>query len=263
MPPLDRYSTHLLALAMTVISAVKLTIEFPMFDVASTSLRTSLISRVVRGKPQPIHEKKVRALDEVTFSVDKGETVGLLGRNGSGKSTLLRTLAGVYSPVSGSVTVAGERTAIIDLVNGMDVNATGYDNIVLRGLALGMSLSEIRSARAEICEFSGLDTALRRPIRTYSSGMLLRLAFAVSTAVPRDVVLIDEVVGAGDSLFITRAAERLTRYIQASGTLVLASHSDQALRQFCERGIVLMGGHLVFDGPIEDAIRLYGESCRD
>lgn len=237
-------------------------VSFPVFDAGNETLRSAVVNKLslLRGKPYKRMPVVVHALEDISITISPGESVGLIGPNGAGKSTLLRLLSRVYVPSSGVAEIVGSQSTLLDLVNGMDSNATGWDNILLRGLALGYTRREMKSAMTEIADFSGLDEALALPVRTYSSGMLVRLAFSICTAMPRDVVLIDEVVGAGDSNFMIKANERLSHFIDSSSILVLASHSEETLRKFCNRGIVLMNGKVSFDGDIESALSFYAGS---
>jgi ABC-type polysaccharide/polyol phosphate transport system ATPase subunit len=238
-------------------------VDFPVFDAQSRSLKNTLsrVGGTVRANGRSSSAGvTVRAIDGVQLAVADGERVALIGRNGSGKSTMLKMLAGAYEPTSGVARIDGSRVALLDLVNGMDLDATGWENISLRGLTLGMSRDEIHSHRDEIAEFTELSDHLDLPVRTYSSGMLVRLAFAVSTAVPRDILLIDEVIGAGDAEFMGKADARLDLMLQRSRILVLASHSASILARFCTRGVVMFRGRVAFDGPIDEAIQFYQDS---
>jgi lipopolysaccharide transport system ATP-binding protein len=154
-----------------------------------------------------------------------------MGPNGAGKSTLLRTLAGVYFPTSGTIEVQGRIASLIDISLGMDVEATGFENIRMRGIMMGLSLKQIKSMEEEIADFSGLGDFLHLPIRTYSTGMNMRLGFAVSTAVDADIILMDEWLSVGDSEFIQKAEKRLENFIGRSSILVIASHSEDLIQK--------------------------------
>jgi lipopolysaccharide transport system ATP-binding protein len=162
-----------------------------------------------------------------------------MGPNGAGKSTLLRTLAGVYLPTSGTIEVKGRVASLIDLSLGMDVEATGYENIRMRGIMMGLSLKQIRSMEEEIADFSGLGDFLHLPIRTYSTGMHMRLGFAVSTAINADIILMDEWLSVGDSDFLIKAEKRLHDYIQKSSILVIASHSEDLISKLTNQTLRL------------------------
>ncbi len=173
----------------------------------------------------------VKALNNITLDLKDGDRLGVMGPNGAGKSTLLRTLAGVYLPTSGTIEVKGRVASLIDLSLGMDVEATGVENIRMRGIMMGLSLKQIRSMEDEIADFSGLGDFLHLPIRTYSSGMHMRLGFAVSTAVDADIILMDEWLSVGDSEFILKAEKRLENFIGRSSILVIASHSKELIQK--------------------------------
>jgi ABC-2 type transport system ATP-binding protein/lipopolysaccharide transport system ATP-binding protein len=237
-------------------------VDFPVFDSRGRSLRAALMNVGSVGRRVDMDAAghvTVHALKNISVQFDDGDRVGLIGRNGSGKSTLLRLLAGVYEPTAGVVRTQGSCSPLLDIGLGIDVDATGYDNIVLRGLALGLSLKEIGAHEAEIAEFTELGDHLRLPVRTYSSGMLLRLVFAVSTAVPRDIIVIDEVIGAGDAMFMRKAKARLDNLLKGSRIFIVASHAGDMLRQMCDKGLYMRDGEVMFFGPIEDALQEYGK----
>lgn len=199
----------------------------------------------------------VHALKNVTLRISQGERVGLLGHNGAGKSTLLKTIAGLYPISSGTLSVNGEIRSLFDLSLGFEPDATGRENILYRGLLLGMSPKFMRAKEEEIIEFAGLGEFIDYPIKTYSAGMQVRLAFAVSTAIGGDLLLLDEVIGAGDANFMAKAKDRISQLIARAEILVLASHDFGALRNLCKRGIVLQRGSVLFDGDIEEAINMH------
>ncbi len=196
-------------------------------------------------------------LNGISFSVRDGERVALVGANGAGKTTFLRTCSGVLNPTSGTLEVKGSRQALLNLQLGMQQDATGWENIFLCGLAIGLSMEEIKGHAEEIIEFSELGQAIHDPIRIYSSGMKLRLAFATLTTVRTDILLMDEWVGAGDISFIEKAKKRLLDKIEASKILVLASHNENILKAICTRGIVLKKGQIVLDSTIQESLDYY------
>jgi len=187
----------------------------------------------------------VTALDGVSLDLVNGDRVGLVGHNGSGKSTLLRTLAGIYAPIRGSIRIEGRVSTVFGLGAGMEPELTGYENIVRMGMMLGASRAEAESRIADIETFSELGDFLSVPVRTYSDGMRTRLAFGVATAAHPDILLIDEVLGAGDAEFQQRAACRMADFIERSSIVVLASHSPELIQRYCNRIVHLQHGRLV------------------
>jgi ABC-type polysaccharide/polyol phosphate transport system ATPase subunit len=200
---------------------------------------------------------RVNALDDISLELRAGDRVALVGPNGAGKTTLLRVLSGAYEPQFGSVAVDGRVGALTDLMLGMDPDANGYANIRMRAVHLGLPRKALGELSAEVAAFSQLGPHLELPVRTYSSGMQLRLAFALSTMIAPDILLMDEVVGAGDATFMRRAKQRIESLVERVEILVLASHNDDVLREYCTRGLCLVGGRLLFDGPLDDCLSYY------
>lgn len=198
-----------------------------------------------------------KALDTLSFEIEEGERVGLLGRNGSGKSTLLRTLAGVYPVSGGSLDVTGTTAAIFNATSGFVPHATGRENIMLRGVVLGLSREEIAELTPSILEFADLGEWIERPIMLYSSGMTLRLAFAITTSVRKDILLMDEWIGAGDAAFLQKAQARMAEMVEDSKIIVLATHNTPLMERVCDRAIVLRDAGIAYDGPVKGAIELY------
>lgn len=201
--------------------------------------------------------KDVHALKNISLQIRGGERVGLLGHNGAGKSTFLKTVAGLYPVSAGTVEVRGEVRSLFDLSMGFEPDATGRENILYRGLLLGLTPAFMRAQEASIVEFAGLGEFIDYPIKTYSAGMQVRLAFAISTAVGGDVLLLDEVIGAGDANFMAKAKVRIAALIEQAEILILASHDFGALSTLCSRGLVFHHGEIIFDGSINDAIAEY------
>ncbi len=230
-----------------------------MYDVKGRSLRHQLARINVGGSISGAKARHVtvRSLDSVSFEAHEGDRVGLIGQNGAGKTTLLRTLARIYEPVSGTLRIEGQSAPLFDITLGMDMEANGYENIKLRGLFLGMSLSQIEERMDEIVAFCELGDFLSMPLRTYSSGMLVRLAFAVVTSFAPDILLLDEMIGAGDATFLQKAQARLQRFIASARIMFLASHSTAVIKDFCNKAILLHHGKLVAFGPVDDVLAAY------
>ncbi len=203
-------------------------------------------------------ERQLRPLIRgMSFEFRAGDRVGLIGQNGAGKTTLLRLLAGVLVPSVGTLEVSGATQNLLNVSMGMQIEATGLENIYLRGYSSGLSRKEIRQRVPEIIEFAGLESVIHDPVRTYSSGMQLRLAFAVATSVRPEILLLDEWISAGDRFFVERSRERLLSHVHASEILVFASHSPTMLQELCRRGLVLKQGRIVFDGEMDKALQFY------
>jgi ABC-type polysaccharide/polyol phosphate transport system ATPase subunit len=210
-----------------------------------------------RFRPRPRSIRVIEALAAVSVTISAGERVGLIGPNGAGKSTLLKTMAGIYPPQRGSVSVDVHVCPLFEFATGFEMDANGWDNIRTRALLLGMSWREIDQKIDEIADFSGLGEFLDLPVRCYSSGMLLRLAFATSTAVDPQILLLDEVMGAGDASFMQKAKRRMNELMERASIVVFASHSLDMLPFFCDRTIRLDHGHVVSDGPTREVIGEY------
>ncbi|UPK31557.1 ABC transporter ATP-binding protein [Bradyrhizobium sp. 186] len=229
---------------------------FPVLSFRDRSLRSRFVSAVtLRRKAAIAHI--VRALNDVSLDIRAGDRVGLIGANGAGKTTLLRVLAGIYHPTMGSVDVLGRCLSLFDLSAGFDEEATGYENIMRRGLVIGARRAEIDARRAEIAEFTELGDRLDLPLRTYSSGMMLRLIFAVATAVEGEIVLLDEWIGVGDQQFRNKARQRLDEIVARAGILVLASHDIELIKSTCNRAILLEEGRIAAAGPTEEILGRY------
>ena len=217
----------------------------------------ALVAGALRGGRGRTDLADVHALRNISVEIDGGERVGLLGHNGAGKSTFLKTVAGLYPVSSGSVQVIGEVRSLFDLSLGFEPDATGRENILYRGLLLGLTPAFMRGKEAGIVDFAGLGDFIDYPIKTYSAGMQVRLAFAISTAVGGDVLLLDEVIGAGDALFMVKAKQRIQALVEQAEILVLASHDFAALQNLCTRGLVFHRGEIIFDGSVSQAIHTY------
>ena len=203
--------------------------------------------------------RTVKALQSVSVSIQAGERVGLIGHNGAGKSTLLKVMAGIYPPQRGRVKIEGHVCPLFEFVTGFEMEATGWENIRTRALLLGMMPKEIERKIESIAKFSNLGEFLDIPVRHYSSGMYVRLAFATSTAVDPQILLLDEVMAAGDVQFIETARERMNDLMERASLVVFATHSLDVLPRFCERTILLRQGRIVADGPTDDVVRAYTE----
>lgn len=233
-------------------------VTFPMMSFRDRSLRSRFVNAVtLRRKPAVPHI--VSALNDISLDIRAGDRLAIIGGNGAGKTTLLRVLAGIYHPTAGSVDVLGRCLSLFDLSAGIDEEATGYENIMRRGLVIGARRSEIDARRAAIAEFTELGDRLDLPLRTYSSGMMLRLIFAVATAIEGEIVLLDEWIGVGDQQFRKKARERLDQIVARAGILVLASHDIDLIKNTCNRAILLQQGRLVAAGTTDEILSQYLE----
>ena len=199
----------------------------------------------------------VEAIRRVSFVLRPGDRLGIVGPNGAGKSTLLRAIAGIYPISEGKMTVRGRVNGLFDLGVGFEMHETGRTNIYLRGYLIGLSKKQIRSIEGEIVDFSGLGQFIDLPLKSYSAGMQVRLAFAISTAVQSEVLLIDEVIAAGDAEFQRRAKERFQAMIDKAQCMIMTSHDINSIRSFCSLGLWLDNGSVRFLGPCQDAANAY------
>jgi ABC-type polysaccharide/polyol phosphate transport system ATPase subunit len=238
-------------------------VDFTIYQTSARSWRRTLLRAAVGGMIGTSEESGrvvVKALQGIALDLRSGCRLALMGHNGAGKTTLLRAMAGIYYPTKGRIDVAGRRAPLFDIGLGFDDEATGFENIMLRGLLMGFSRKEIDSKTQRIAEFSGLGNFLDLPVRTYSSGMTMRLMFSIATSIEADILLMDEWIASGDQDFFEHANRRLNDLIDRSHILVLASHNTVLLKQFCNRGVVLDGGSIAFDGPIDEAVAHYQHS---
>jgi lipopolysaccharide transport system ATP-binding protein len=211
-------------------------------------------------RPRRNSVRLIKALQSITLNIESGERVGLIGPNGAGKTTMLKVMAGIYPPQRGQVCIDGHVCPLFEFATGFEMEANGWDNIRTRALLLGMSAAEIDGKIDEIAQFTSLGEFLDIPVRYYSSGMLLRLAFATSTAVEPQILLLDEVMAAGDAAFIESARARMNMLMERASIVVFATHSLNVLPSFCERTILLDHGRVLADGPTGDVISQYTQS---
>ncbi len=254
---------------MVSIDTYNACVDFPIFDAKSRSLKKAMLSTAggAIGKNAD-NTVVVEALKDINLHLREGDRVGLVGHNGAGKSTLLRLLSGIYEPTRGSADVRGRVAPVFDLGVGMDPEVSGYDNIIVRGLFLGQTIRQMKSKMDEIAEFTELGDYLSMPLRTYSTGMRVRLALGVVTSIEPEILLLDEGIGAVDAAFMAKARGRLQEMVERSGILVFASHSNDFLAQLCNTALLIEHGTIQQAGLVDEVVEAYegpgaGEYVRD
>jgi lipopolysaccharide transport system ATP-binding protein len=223
-------------------------VQYPIGAASRGSLKSAVLGLFGHRNSMP-QAQYVDAITDLDLTVTMGERIGVIGANGSGKSTLLRAMAGVYPLKSGTIQVLGQIGTLLDVALGFESESTGRENIYYRGMAMGYSRRDMAAVEAEVIEFAGLGDFIDLPMRTYSTGMYVRLGFAVSTQFHPDVLLVDEVFGAGDAAFAERAIARMRRIVDAAGIMVMASHDMSLMQQMCTRVLWMNRGKIVRDGP--------------
>jgi len=234
---------------------IKLTdvgVEFPIHNANSRSLQLQVFSALGGKLARHSRAVFVRALNGVNLDLQEGDRVGIVGHNGAGKTTLLRVLAGVYEPTQGALSIDGRLSSFTDITLGMDPEATGLDNIIFRCVFMGLSFAEARKLSPSIEEFSELGEFLRLPVRTYSTGMFLRLAFAISTSIEPEIIVMDEMIGAGDARFLEKAKRRLADLLTRVKILVVATHDSSIMESLCNKIVWLEHGEVRKIGPFTE-----------
>lgn len=243
---------------MTRLIVDNVSVSFPLYHAESRSLKKTVFAAASGRLGQDSkHRLMVEALKDISFSLGSGDRVGFIGSNGAGKTTLLRAMAGIYEPVSGSITIDGAVTALLDASQGLNMELTGHENIKLRALFCGYGDKELRHLQEDVAAFAGLDQFLELPVRTYSSGMIIRLGFALATAIKPEILLMDEWLLAGDASFMDKAKHRLETVVQGAEILVLSSHNTEIILRWCNRVIWMDTGRILADGPPKDVLAAY------
>lgn len=256
---------------MDMIVAEHMSVEFPIYDAAGQSLRHKLlltpIKRRLSGSSSVggtfAHNDRgivvVKALDGINLTIRDGDRLGLIGHNGCGKTTLLRTLAGIYEPTSGNLHTAGRVMPLFNLTEGMTPETTGREWIKLRAVLLGIDRAKMKQVEPDVIEFCQLGDYVDMPVRTYSQGMMLRLAFAITTAISSEILLFDELIGTGDAAFVDKAQNRLERFVERASVMVVATHSADIMRKWCNRAVLLEHGKVMADGDVDAVLKVYEE----
>jgi ABC-2 type transport system ATP-binding protein len=234
-------------------------VEFPVYNVNARSLKKQFLHLATGGAvvQDAMQHITINALNDISLSIEHGDRVGLIGHNGAGKSTFLRLLSKIYEPTRGQLNIHGHVSPMLDLMQGIEPELTGYENIMIRGILLGLTRSQIKVQSQDIADLTGLGDYLAMPTRTYSSGMLLRLAFAITVSIKPDILLIDEIFGAGDSEFRKKAQERMVSLLDQSSIVIMANHTDEIIKEFCTKVLLLEAGKLKYYGPVEQGLALY------
>ena len=246
---------------MASISVKNVDLVYPVIDTERSFRRVLNPTRLggVIGQRSARERPHVRALNNINLELKDGDRVGIIGHNGAGKTTLIKLLGGVFEPSAGHVEITGSSATLVTQGLGVDAEDTGYENIRLCGLYLGMSSAEIKERTAEIAEFTELGDFLHLPVKTYSSGMVVRLAFAITTAISPEIIILDEGIGAGDARFAKKAQERVNNMINKCSVMVLASPSTTLIQQMCTKAMILSHGELVASGEVAHMLKLYDE----
>ncbi len=232
-------------------------VDFPIFDAKSRSLKKTVMGLVGGNIDSASKVPIIEALRDVTVNLEHGARVGLVGHNGAGKSTLLRLLSGIYEPTRGIAEIRGRVAPVFDLGVGMDPEISGFENIMIRGLFLGMNRRQMQERVDDIADFTELGDFLHMPLRTYSTGMRVRLALGVVTSIDPEILLLDEGIGAVDAAFLEKSKQRLVELVERSGLLVFASHSDEFLRELCDTAIWMEHGRIRQQGELGEVLRAY------
>ncbi|MGC2865580.1 ABC transporter ATP-binding protein [Corynebacterium glutamicum] len=243
---------------MVSIDTYNACVDFPIFDAKSRSMKKAFLGAAggAIGRNQD-NVVVVEALRNINLHLREGDRVGLVGHNGAGKSTLLRLLSGIYEPTRGSADIRGRVAPVFDLGVGMDPEISGYENIIIRGLFLGQTRKQMKAKMEEIADFTELGEYLSMPLRTYSTGMRIRLALGVVTSIEPEILLLDEGIGAVDAAFMAKARDRLQALVERSGILVFASHSNDFLAQLCNTALWVDHGQIRDAGLVPDIVESY------
>jgi len=236
-------------------------LEFPIFNAQRLSLRNMLADKlggVLETTQKSVH--LVKSLNNISLEIQAGDRVALIGHNGAGKSSLLRLMSGIYVPYSGSISVKGTISTLFGMTVGMNDEMTGYENLFLGAMIYNKNYKPAKKKVQELADFTGLGNYLGLPLRTYSDGMKIRIGFAVATSVTPDILLIDEIFGAGDQSFAEKASTRMNQLVEKSETLVFASHSDSLLKKFCNKAVLMSKGQVLEYGNLDKVLGIYNKS---
>ncbi len=240
-------------LDMASIELENMCLAYPIYGTNSRSLKTSVLNFATGGHlNKDAKTVTVEALKNINLKLATGDRLGLVGHNGAGKTTLLKVLAQIYEPSRGTLKITGKTNCLFDIMVGMDTGLTGYENIILRGLILGFSKRDVEKVIPEIEEFAELGDFIKMPLKSYSAGMMLRLAFGIATSIRAEILLVDEVMNVGDARFMEKAKVRVTSLIHQSEIMVLSTHDHSLIKEFCNKAIWLEHGQIKAFGPIDE-----------
>lgn len=242
---------------MSLVKVTDLHLNFPIHNSSSRSLQLNIYQKLGGRIALQDSSMQVEALSGVNFELNEGDRLAIVGHNGAGKTTLLKVLAGVYPPTHGKVEIEGSLTPLTDLSLGMDPESTGLENIIFRCIFIGMTFKQARENLEQIAEFSALGEFLKMPVRTYSTGMAMRLGFAISTSIEPDILVLDEMIGAGDQTFVKKAQERVQSLMARTKILVMASHNVTILKRLCNKALWLEHGVVKAYGPLPEILEAY------
>ncbi len=244
---------------MAEIHIKNVSVEFPVYNISARSFKKNFLRMATGGNVSRDAKAHVvvKSLNDISLSIQHGDRIGLIGHNGAGKSTLLKLLARIYEPSYGNILINGQVSPMLNIMHGIEAEFTGYENIYIRGTILGLTRKEIQAKMADIAAFTELGDYLAMPVRTYSAGMMVRLAFSISTSINPDILLIDEVFGAGDTSFMNKARQRMIELLNQSSIVVMATHSDELIKEFCNKALLLDGGRIQFFGDTHEALKIY------
>lgn len=243
---------------MALIELENVSLTYPVYGSNSRSLKTTVLNFATGGRLDNTRRRiEVEALKDVSFELNQGDRLALIGHNGAGKSSLLKVLAKIYEPTQGKISVQGRINCLFDIMMGMDLELNGYENIRLRGIILGLSKKEISQIISQIEEFSELGSFLKMPIKTYSAGMRVRLAFGIIVNIFSEILLIDEIVNVGDERFMSKANAYMKSLVHHSDVMVFSSHDPRLVKEFCNKALLLEHGKVVAIGSVDEILETY------
>ena len=247
---------------MASIRLTDVSLLYPIYTPQTRGFKSALFTSLGGSISRHNATVVVEALRDFNLELHDGDRLGIIGHNGAGKSTLLRVLSGIYEPQFGTVEIEGNVSSLVDITLGMEPEASGWDNILFRGAFLGLSYAEARKLAPSVAEFSELGDYLNMPVRTYSSGMFMRLAFAITTSVQPEIIVMDEMIGAGDARFLDKAIARITSMLEKTKIVVVATHSNSTMRGFCNKALWLEKGEIKEFGSLDRVLGDYDQAVQ-